>query len=210
MSTLPAKAGAVLIGMLVDRSGSMAQYRTDMEDGLNSFIVEQTSLPGDAGVMLVEFDDSYEVVWPMQALSGLEGLRYRLKPRGGTKLFDSIGKFIGEINEQLAEEDRWRPVICVIVTDGQDNGSKEWTRAAVKEWINHQRTVYKWEFVFLGANLDAVLEGETFGVSKQFALTFSVRRARESYQLLSRQVAQLRAGNTSGFSNADRRKALGQ
>jgi hypothetical protein len=210
MNTLPVPAGAILIGMLVDRSGSMSIHRTEMEDGLNSFIVEQASMPGDAGVMLAQFDDRYEVLWPMQSLHGLEGQRYKLTPRGGTALFDSIGRFIHEINETLAEENSWRPVICVIVTDGQENGSKEWARDQVKEWIRHQREVYKWEFIFLGANLDAVLEGQRFGIPKEFALTYSTKKGRESYRVLSRQVAQLRAGNTSGFSEADRRKAIGQ
>jgi uncharacterized protein YegL len=208
MNALPVPAGAVLIAALVDRSGSMARYRTEMEDGLNSFMREQAELPGAAGVMLAQFDDQYEVVWEMTPIGTVPD--YRLVPRGGTALLDSIGTFIGDINTQLAQEDTYRPVICVITTDGHENASKEWTRAAVKEWINHQREVYKWEFIFLGANLDAVLEGESFGISKQFALTFDATRARASYRLLSRQVAQLRAGNTSGFSEADRRKALGR
>ena len=208
MNTLPVPAGAVLIGALIDRSGSMARYQTEMQNGFNTFLREQASLPGDAGIMLAEFDDRYQLTWPMQPIDMVPP--YQLSPRGGTALFDSIGRFISEINETLAQEDTWRPVICVIVTDGQENASKEWTRAMVKEWINHQREVYKWEFVFLGANLDAVLEGESFGIKKEFALTFDVKAARNSYRVLSRQVAQLRAGNQSGFSAADRRKALGQ
>lgn len=194
--------------MLVDRSGSMSRHQSEMEDGLNAFMLEQAGLPGDAGAMLAQFDDRYEVVWEMRPIDTVPP--YRLAPRGGTALFDSIGRFIGDINEVLSLEEAYRPVVVCIVTDGQENASKEWKRAAVKEWIDHQRTVYRWEFVFLGANLDAVLEGESMGIPKDFALTFSTKRARESYRLLSRQVAALRAGNSSGFSDADRRKALGQ
>lgn len=206
--TLPVQAGAVLIGVLVDRSGSMARYQREMEEGLNGFLREQAELPGAAGVTLAQFDDVYELVWPMQPVAGAP--RYMLPPRGGTALLDAIGTFIGQINETLSEEDTYRPVICVIVTDGLDNASKEWTRETVKEWIDHQRNVYHWEFIFLGANLDAVLKGQSYGMDPKFALTFDVKHARATYKLLSKQVAQLRAGNTSGFSADDRRKAIGQ
>jgi uncharacterized protein YegL len=206
--TLPVRSGAPLIAVLVDHSGSMAQSLGQMEDGLNNFIRDQTDLPGDAGIMLAEFDDRYDIFWPMQPLQGV--LQYHLRPRGGTALYDGIGRIIADVNEQLAQEDEHRPVVVVIVTDGHENASKEWTLESVKAWIKHQREVYKWQFIFLGANLDAVKLADKFGIPAQAALTYDTRRGKTAYALLSKQVTEVRAGNQAGFSDADRRKAIGR
>jgi von Willebrand factor type A domain len=206
--TLPVRAGAPLIAILVDRSGSMAQSLGQMQDGLNDFVRDQANIPGEAGVMLAEFDDRYEIVWEMQPLRYAP--QYHLKPRGGTALYDGIGRIITDVNEQLGQENEYRPVVVVIVTDGGENGSREWTLEAVREWIRHQREVYKWQFIFLGANIDAVNLGDKFGIPKQASLTYDTRRGKQAYQLLSKQVAAVRAGDQAGFSEADRRKAIGQ
>jgi von Willebrand factor type A domain len=206
--TLPVRGGAPLIAVLVDRSGSMAQSLAQMEDGLNDFIRDQVSLPGEAGVMLAQFDDRYETVWQMQPLRYAP--QYHLKPRGGTALYDGIGRIIADVNEQLAQEDEHRPVVVVIVTDGHENGSKEWTLESVKSWIKYQMDVYQWQFIFLGANLDAVNLAGKFGIPAQAALTYDTRRGKTAYQLLSKQVGEVRRGNQAGFSDSDRRKAIGR
>ena len=208
VTALPVPAGAPLIAILVDRSGSMAESIGQMEGGLNDFVRDQAGLPGEAGVVLMQFDDEYERVWEMQPIRYAP--RYVLKPRGGTALYDGIGRIISDVNEVLAQEDTHRPVVVVIVTDGHENGSTEWTLESVRSWIQYQREVYKWEFVFLGANLDAVKLAHKFGIPEQTALTYDTRRGKQVYALLSKQVGQLRAGNKAGFSEADRRKAIGQ
>jgi uncharacterized protein YegL len=206
--TLPVRSGATLVAMLVDRSGSMSSSLDEMESGLNSFITDQAALPGSGAVMLAEFDDRYEVAWPMQPLSGAP--RYYLRPRGRTALYDAIGRYIGDINERLGQENEYRPVIVVIVTDGAENASHEWDLPTVKEWIKHQREVYGWTFVFLGANLDAVRTATRFGIPEQAALTFDTRHGRAAYRLLSKHVADVRKGNKAGFTKQDRQKAIGR
>jgi uncharacterized protein YegL len=203
MTELP---GAPLIALLVDRSGSMVTALDEMQAGLNDFVAEQAELPGDAALMLAQFDTVYQILWPMRSIKGAP--TYRLEPRGRTALCDAIGSFINDINERLAAETTYRPVVCVILTDGKENASQEWDRASCREWIHHMREHYHWQFVFLGANLDAEAEATTFGIPVENALTFDVRRGRRSYALLSRHVATLRAGQRAIFSADDRRKAI--
>jgi uncharacterized protein YegL len=204
--TVLVRAGAPLIALLVDRSGSMASCLVGMESGLNMFVARQAALPGDAAVMLAQFDDSYEVLWPMRPLRSAP--RYRLAPRGGTALHDAIGHYLTDVEDVVSVERQARPVIVAIVTDGEENTSKEWTKQAVRARITQLRDVRGWTFVFLGANIDAVGVGATFGISAESALTFRTGNATQSYAALNRYVTQARAGHTAAFGPDDRRKAI--
>ena len=204
--SIPVPVGATLVALLVDRSGSMAQCRDEMESGLNDFVADQAALPSAAALMLGQFDDRYEVVWPMRPISGAP--RYTLRPSGRTALYDAVGKYITDVNETLSQENTYRPVVCCIITDGAENASKEWSREAVQKWIEHMRTVYGWTFVFLGANIDAVKTGTGMGIPPEHALTFDTAHGKGSYQLLSKHVAEVRNGRRAEFSADDRRKAI--
>jgi uncharacterized protein YegL len=204
--SVPVPAGATLVAVLVDRSGSMAQCRDEMETGLNDFIVDQGFLPTSAALMLAQFDDRYEIVWPMRPIYGTPP--YYLRPGGRTALYDAVGKYITHINETLSKENTYRPVVCCIITDGAENASKEWTREAVQKWIEHMRTVYNWTFVFLGANIDAVQTGTGMGIPSEHALTFDTRRGKQSYKILSDHVRAVRDGRQAEFSADDRKKAI--
>ena len=206
--SVPVPAGATLVAVLVDRSGSMAQCRDEMESGLNNFVVDQASLPSAAALMLAEFDDRYEIVWPMQPISVAEGRHYYLRPGGRTALYDAVGRYITDINERLSKDNTYRPVVVCIITDGAENASKEWTREAVQKWIEHMRSVYGWTFVFLGANIDAVKTGTGMGIPQENALTFDTSRGKQSYQLLSDHVRAVRDGRRAEFSADDRKKAI--
>jgi hypothetical protein len=200
------KPGAPLIGILCDRSGSMAACLDEMQSGLNEFVREQAAQPGDAAVMLSQFDTMYETVWPMQPARTAP--YYRLSPRGRTALLDAIGEFVGDISDTLGDDEQYRPVICCIVTDGAENASKEWTRQAVADTIAYWRDNYDWQFVFLGANIDAVVTAGTFGIPAEHALTFNTKRGKRSYALLSEHVNTLRAGHDAAFTEQQRRKAI--
>jgi len=205
---IPARQGATLIAALVDRSGSMSICRTEMEAGLNAFIDDQRAIPGGAAVTLAQFDTEYEQVWPVQDIAGAP--HYVLKPRGGTALYDAMGEFINDTSDALGNDTEYRKVVCVVVTDGDENGSKEWTKDAISDLIYYWRENYHWEFIFLGAGFDAVKMAEGFGVPKDSALKFDTKHARASYQVLSKHVGTLRAGKPAEFTTDDRRKALGQ
>lgn len=163
-----------LIGILVDRSGSMNTCRADMEGGIASLLEEQAETDNSIEVTLAQFDTTYDIVYPPTAIKDVP--KYVLQPRGGTALLDAMGRFITETGEALAKKkDKNRPgkVLIVIVTDGYENRSNEWTRPAVKALITQQRGIYNWDFVFLGANMDAVSEADSFGIARGSALTFN-------------------------------------
>lgn len=198
-----------LIAVLVDRSGSMAQCRDDMEGGLNTFVENQAREPGDAEITLAQFDTKYELVWPLSPIK--DAPKYTLIPRGCTALLDAIGRFITEVGEELAKRDEaGRPgkVIVCIVTDGLENSSVDWTRGRVKELVERQRDQWQWEFVFLGANMDAVQEGASVGIPQKSSLTWDKANAGLTYAMASDYVSTVRGGGKAAFSEEDRKSAV--
>ena len=202
-------ADLTLIAVLVDRSGSMAQWREDMEGGLNAFVESQASEPGDAEITLAQFDTKYELVWPLGRINDVP--KYTLMPRGCTALLDAMGRFITEVGEELAkrdEADRPGKVIVCIVTDGLENSSVDWTRDMVKALVEQQSSQWHWEFVFLGADMDAVQEGASVGVPQKSSLTFDKANARLTYAMASDYVSTARGGRKAAFSEQDRKSAV--
>ena len=155
--------------MIIDRSGSMSGKEKDVEGGFKSFLKEQRKLPGEASLSLVHFDDVYEQLFSQKSLS--EKIPdYVLVPRGMTALLDAIGKTIASVGERLSrtsEVDRPDKVLLIIMTDGMENASKEYSYARIKEMIEHQKNVYQWEFIFMGADMDAISVANTIGIDVQ-------------------------------------------
>jgi uncharacterized protein YegL len=202
-------ADLTLIAVLVDRSGSMAQCRDDMEGGLNTFVESQASEPGDAEVTLAQFDTTYELVWPLGPIN--DAPKYTLMPRGCTALLDAMGRFITEVGEELAkrdEGDRPGKVIVCIVTDGLENSSVDWTRESVKTLVERQRDQWQWEFAFMGADIDAVQEAASVGIPQKSSLTFDKANARATYAMTNNYVSTLRVGGKAAFTDEDRKSAV--
>lgn len=198
-----------LIGVLVDRSGSMSSCREDMEGGLNTFVKNQAKLPGDAELTLAQFDTVYEIIHSPKPINDVP--YFVLSPRGCTALLDAMGRFITEVGEHLAaraEQDRPGKVIMCIVTDGYENSSKDWTRADVRKLVEQQQNDYQWEFVFLGANIDAVREAASFGIARCSSLTFNTAKAGQTYAVMDSYVADSRSGLSASFSEEDRKRAM--
>ncbi len=153
------------INIVLDRSGSMNKISSDVKGGFDQFIGEQREQPGNANVTLAQFDDKYEVVYSGKDIRDVPALVHT--PRGMTALYDAIGRTINTAGERLARiPERSRPgnVIFVIITDGFENRSREFSQAQIKSMIEHQRSKYAWEFVFIGANQDAALSGGKIGI----------------------------------------------
>jgi uncharacterized protein YegL len=161
--------------LIVDRSGSMESIRKDTEGGLHAFTDKQ--LEGVDGskrtVSLYQFDTVHDTVHDFAPLEKVRD--YKLHPRGGTALLDACGFAITKVGEKLAAmpEDR-RPgyVMVVIATDGQENSSKEYTRAQVREMITRQQEKYDWRFTYIGANQDAFAEAGSIGIRGASVLTY--------------------------------------
>ena len=200
------------ITLVVDRSGSMASCRDDAEGGINHFIEEQKAAPGEANFTLVQFDSEYEFVHKGASIKDVG--RYSLTPRGSTALLDAVGRAIAETGERLdklSQESRPAAVVFVIVTDGHENASREFTKAKVRESIQHQRDKYNWQFTFIGADASAFDEGAAMGISAD-AIARSSSQG-QAYRTSSDKVRKLRAsvasGDSASFSYSDEdRKAM--
>lgn len=156
------------ISILLDRSGSMAMIRDDMEGGLRQFVTEQQAEPGKTTFALYQFDDRYDVVIPPTTLADVKVNDIVLVPRGSTALLDAMSRSIAQTGEYLAampETERPGKVLFLIVTDGYENASREVTRAQVMDKVTEQEGTYGWKFVYLGANQDAIAVAATFGVA---------------------------------------------
>lgn len=201
-----------LIAALLDRSGSMSSSKQATEDGWRDLITEQGGEPGSCEVTLAQFDTEYEVLYPRTDIAAVP--EFVVEPRGRTALLDATGRFITEIGEQLAalpEEQRPGTVICLIMTDGFENASRQWSWDGIKALITQQRDVYGWEFIFLGANIDAVEVGARMGVDANDALTFaagSYHGNRAAYRVTSEKMKYLRMEQRRDFTAADRDAAM--
>lgn len=154
------------IVVILDKSGSMASCKTDAEGGLNTFIEEQRALPGDANFTLIEFSNNSRFVY--NAVPIKDVTKYKLVPGGSTALLDAIGEGIlktGERVAQMSEDQRPGLVVFIILTDGEENASREFSNSRIREMITHQTDIYKWQFRYLGANQDAFSVGGNMGLS---------------------------------------------
>jgi hypothetical protein len=165
------------ITIILDRSGSMESVKSDTIGGFNSFLSEQQNVEGEAALSLVQFDDQYEVVYEDKDIHAADRLtEATFQPRGMTALLDAVGRTINAVGRRLAalpEAERPDKVLLVIMTDGFENASREFSAEKVSEMINHQRDVYRWEFMFIGANQDAILSAGAIGIPAQAALTYA-------------------------------------
>ena len=169
------------IAVVLDRSGSMSSIADDTIGGFNEFLKGQKEFPGEAKISLYQFDDVYEPVYEGKDIKEAPELTNKTyKPRGCTALFDAVGKTVNSLGDRLSklpEEERPNKVVVAIITDGFENASKEFTRERIKEMLEHQTNVYKWLFVFLGANQDAVTTGGSYGFSGNNSMTFASNTA---------------------------------
>lgn len=174
------KIGSTEIVFIVDRSGSMIEIQKDMIGGFNAFIRDQQKLSTACKVSFYQFDSNgkefLETVYENKYLSEVPELTLEtFVPRGGTPLYDSVAKAIRRTEERLAslpEYDRPERILIVCITDGEENSSIEWKAEQVKEVIKDKQNKDKWEFVYLGANQDAWIVGDTLGVKHSSTLGY--------------------------------------
>lgn len=204
-----------LIGILVDRSGSMETMKHDMEGGIDSFIESQQLLdpdgmpiPGACDVTLAQFDTSYDIVYGPTPID--RAPHYQLVPRGGTALLDGIGRFVTEIGASLnrrPEHLRPEKVLIVIVTDGEENSSQRWSQRAVHDLVTQQQDVYRWQFVFLGANIDSFAVARSFGIASNSTMDFS--DAPVAMASMANYATTYRSTGAAAFTDQDRADAMG-
>jgi hypothetical protein len=200
------------ITIVLDRSGSMEAIADDTVGGFNQFLKDQKKVPGKALLTLVQFDHEYQFVHQAVPIGSVPPLtRKTYVPRGSTALLDAIGRAINETGQRLsALPDPERPgtVIVMILTDGLENASREFRRDIILRMITHQREKYAWQFVFLGANQDAIQAGAAMGIPAAQAMTYAANAdgAPAAWRATSRNIARRRKDSSYdlGFSEEQR------
>lgn len=186
-------ANKTYISCVIDRSGSMQTMGCEVVNGFNAFIHEQQEAKkcesgeeaGDAFVSLITFDNKIEIVHDGIKLDDVPlATSKTFQPRGATALFDAIGQTI-EMTQKKAKVNGCDKVIIVILTDGQENASKNWNNVRLKKTIKLMEDKHNWDFVFLAANQDAVTVGTNFGMKRSKCMTYGGDREGMKCAMLS-------------------------
>ena len=191
-----ASNGTDEIVCIVDRSGSMNSMREEAQGGLNAFIEEQKKV-GKANLTIVEFDNTVDVVCEQVNIN--EAKEYVLKPRGMTSLLDAIGIVISEKDKYTSTDGK---TIIVVLTDGDENSSKEWRADKINALIN-ERKEEGWEFMFLAAGQNAIEVGQSYGFDKDSTVTFAKNRNGMNH------ATNIASGYTSTLRSFGKESALG-
>jgi hypothetical protein len=200
------------VTIVLDESGSMEPLQQDTIGGVNQFLKEQRALPGQCTLSLLKFNHEDRPVFTGRPIAEAPDLTIgTYQPSGNTALLDALGRAIMEAGGRLramSEADRPGKVIIMVVTDGEENSSRTWTRDQIKKAVEHQISVYKWEFVFLGANVDAFAEAGALGMLASHSMqTHPTRRSvASSYSSASLNTANFRSGASSSMAWTDEQR----
>ena len=194
------KQNFAAIAVVIDESGSMSRLQADTIGGFNTFLNEQKALPGDAILTLTKFNTQATTVYdcvPLKDVAELSTATYH--PSGGTALLDALGMTIDNLGRRLSvmsEEERPSRVVVLVITDGEENSSREYANSKIKEMVEHQQSKYSWEFLFIGANVDAFAAGTSLGFSTQNSVryTASATGTHRLYSEVSKGLASVRSG----------------
>ena len=192
------KKGLTELVFILDRSGSMSGLESDTIGGFNSVLTKQKGEVGDANITTVLFDDKYELLhdrYNLSKVSVITDKEYFV--RGSTALLDAIGKTIqnmGNVQKYAAEDDRAEKVMVVIITDGMENASVKYSYDHIKNMIERQKNKYGWEFIFLGANIDAIETAGRFGIEEDRVANYHAdsKGTQLNYQVISETVSMIR------------------
>ena len=193
------KKGLTELVFILDRSGSMSGLEADTIGGYNAMLEKQKKESGDAIITTVLFDDKYELLHDRINLRGIAPITDKeYFVRGNTALLDAVGKTInkiGNVQKHTGDNERAEHVMFVITTDGMENASREFSYEKIRQMIERQKSKYGWEFIFLGANIDAIATAERFGITKDRATNYNAdsEGTMLNYQVISDTVSCFRA-----------------
>ena len=192
------KKGLTELVFILDKSGSMSGLESDTIGGYNSMLEKQKAVEGECRITTVLFDNNYEILHDRIDIRAVEPISEKEYHVGGTTaLLDAIGRTIhkiGNAQKHTAEDYRAEKVLFVIITDGEENSSLEYSAEKVKALIDRQKTKYGWEFIFLGANIDAVETAGRFGISADRAQNYHAdgEGVNLNFRVMSEAVASFR------------------
>lgn len=197
------------IVFVIDKSGSMSHLAGDTIGGFNGFIESQKAIDGKATLTTVLFDTSWRILH-----DGID--LHEVKPMtnsdyvagGGTAMLDAIGEIINRVQDRHDELGTEKPeeVLFVITTDGEENSSRKYTKSQIEKMIKHQTNGHGWKFMFLGANMDAVKEASSIGISSDWSTnyTYTAKGVCDAYTTLSNATCSMRTvGLDDAFNLSD-------
>ncbi len=190
------------ITILLDRSGSMASIAADTIGGFNTFLKDQKEAAGTAEISLYQFDHEFETNYVGKDIQEAEELTSKtFVPRGSTALLDAIGRAIVETGERLSKNPAEK-VVFVIITDGGENASREYTRDKIFAMITEQKNSWAWQFVFLAANQDAISVGSSFGINAGNSMTYAANSVGTTmaFSSVSKNLSSMRCGTKVDMS----------
>ncbi|MDO5435639.1 MAG: hypothetical protein Q4G19_04660 [Clostridia bacterium] len=196
------KKGLTEMVFILDRSGSMAGLESDTIGGFNAMIAKQRKAEGEALVSTVLFDNEPEVIHDRVKLQDVQNMtEQEYSVRGCTALLDAIGgaiHHIGNVHKYAREEDVPEHTIFVITTDGMENASHQYSADKVKSMIERQKEKYGWEFLFLGANIDAVETAGRLGIRRDRAVDYTADETGTAlnFKVVSEALCSMRAQGT--------------
>lgn len=196
------KKDLVEMVFILDRSGSMSGLESDTIGGFNSLIEKQKNTPGEALVSTVLFDDRFDVIHNRIPINDIQPMtKETYFVRGTTALLDAMGRSIAkmiQVYRTLKEEEKPEKTLFIITTDGMENASKEFTHQHIKTLIDHQKEGYQWEFIFLGANIDAMKTAKAFGIHEDRVANYHSDEVgtKLNYRVLSQTISNLRVHKT--------------
>jgi len=202
------KKGLCEIVCIVDRSGSMSAMTKEAIGAFNAFLEDQQKHPGEALMTITIFDHEYDIIHsgkPIKEIPKFTELSYL--PRGMTALHDAVGRTIDDVGKRLdrtPEAERPERVLVMIMTDGQENASKDYRRCDVIDRIRHQREKYGWEFVFLAAGENAFTEAQDIGIFVNNIVKYAATADAHQQTVggVSCSVASYRSGQTPNWQNS--------
>lgn len=193
------KKGLTEIVFILDRSGSMEGLEADTIGGYNSMLDQQKKEDGEAVISTVLFDDRIEILHDRKNLKEVKHITDKdYYVRGCTALLDAVGgaiRHVGRVQKEMPEEERPEKTLFIITTDGMENASKQYSYEKVKKMVEKKKKKQKWEFIFMGANMDAIEVAGRFGVAANRAVTYECDGAGTAlnYEVMSKLVGCVRA-----------------
>ncbi|MFP5115295.1 vWA domain-containing protein [Bacillaceae bacterium C204] len=185
---------------ILDKSGSMAGLEADTIGGFNAMLKKQQKAEGEAFVTTALFDHRYELLHDRINVRGISSMTDKEYEVGGTTaLLDAIGFTIQKminVQKRTSEAERAEKVLFVITTDGMENASREFTTNKIKKMVQLQKEKFGWEFIFLGANIDALSTASQFGIDEDFAVEYHAdqKGTQLNYEAVNEVVSNLRSG----------------
>ena len=196
------KNNATELVFILDRSGSMAGLEKDTIGGFNAMLKKQKEVEGECRITTVLFDNQISILHDRLDIQAIESLTEKDYHVGGsTALLDTIGSTInkiGNVQKHSSHEHRASKVLFVIITDGEENSSREFSSQRIKKMIEHQMKKYNWEFIFLGANIDAVETSKMYGIRPDRTQNYhaDARGVNLNFDVMSKTVASFRMNDS--------------